>query len=251
MAVLVIVSASTIANAQSGTSSLPQPFAYPSVEALVQQLRSEDDSVRMKAATSVGLTDPVGGSICSANEEVRVHPISVGNGVDSRLLSIKASSECRAMFLVPMLRQGGSWVALKPIRLSAHYDDPNWRLESLVAAGEEGIVVSNQTVDWGTGYLQRNMTIYKVIGNEARIVFDAPEYIGVGIPPAGMGPGWKNGYEDVQRSKFEFLRDTNINGLSRIQEMRTESAQKRRFTVYRSYVWEPSLQAFRMVGSTP
>jgi len=133
------------------------------------------------------------------------------------------------MFLVPMLRQGGSWVALKPIRLSAHYDDPNWRLESLVAAGEEGIVVSNQTVDWGTGYLQRNMTIYKVIGNEARIVFDAPEYIGVGIPPAGMGPGWKNGYEDVQRSKFEFLRDTNINGLSRIQEMRTESAQKRRY----------------------
>ena len=95
------------------------------------------------------------------------------------------------------------------------------------------------------------MTIYKLIGNEARVVFDAPEYLLTSIPAAGMGPGWKSGYEDVQKSGFEFQRDKKTDRLIGIQETRRETVQKRRFITYRSYFWEPALQAFRMVGSGP
>lgn len=237
--------------AQSAPSSTLRLSEYSSPEALAQRLSSDDDDVRIKAATSVGLADPINKAICDRFEDVQIHPISVRKGVDSRLISIKASSACQSMFLVPMLNQGDSWIALNPIRLLAHYDDPSWRLEGLVAAGEQEIVVSNQTVDWGTGHQQRNMTIYKVIENETRMIFDAPESIVTDVPRAGMGPRWENGFEEVQNSKFEFVHDANTFGLVLIHETRKESVQKRKFTAYRDYVWEPSIDAFRMIGSEP
>jgi hypothetical protein len=245
---LFAMSMNEIGLGQSGSSAVLQSHGYSSPEAIIQQLKSEDIETRKKVALAVGLADPLLDALCfdDDNERISIKQVTFRKGIESRLLSVRG---CEAMFLVPVVKQGVSWITLNPVRLWAKFSEPTYKFESLVAPGEQEIVVSNQTVDEGTGILQRNMTIYKVIGNETHAVFDTPEYLHVAEPDLKSPTGQ---YTDDQTSTFTYSWDKPDHGSSVfIREKRDERIGKHRFTVYRSYAWNRVLQEFRMLGDTP
>lgn len=233
----------------SQNPSVSEPASSPSPEVLTSQLGSADKDVRAKAARAVSLTGPIGGALCSDFDTVKTEPLQVQDSKESRLLVAK-SDDCQNMFLVPLVRRAESWQSLGSIRLSMHDGTvPECKVQNLVSKDDQEIVVSNVMVDWGTGFLQTNLTIYKVIGDRVRVVFDEPESLHLAIPD--MRVPVTNNYSEEQNSTFQFVNDTGHTtfGHTYILEKRIDRIGKRKFTVYRSYVWEPALSAFRMIGA--
>jgi hypothetical protein len=228
---------------QSLPSVHNQNPVYSSPEYLVKILMSDDDDLRERTiAADNNLT-----GICEMEDQLQVSLLSATLVKEtlSRILVVKGPNltSCETMNIVPMIKQGETWITLGHINfMPKMFYYPRYRVASLISPGEQEIVVSNQMVDEGTGILQNNMTIYKVIENEIKVIFDAPEYLHIAEPH----------FTDDQISKY-FIQADNLkaSGPKYIDEERVERINGRRFTSYRRYVWENELQTFRMEGSTP
>jgi hypothetical protein len=249
MLVISIVSSVSFAIAQSTQIGSAHIDTFQSPDFVVHMLKSENMDIRRKMAISIGLKDSIEGNLCEDydDDSISVDNISLIKGIESRLIIIKAQM-CETMFLVPIIKNADTWAVMNPIRLSTHYTEPKYKVMNLIEDGEYEIVVTNQTVDWGTGINQRNMTIYKVIGNEVRVVFDAPESMHLAIPDNRVPI--TNNYQEDQKALFTFVNDSNGFSKLYIAEKRVESVGNKTYTVYRNYRWSPDLRQFRMVGSS-
>jgi hypothetical protein len=231
---------------QSGV--LPPALGTP--EQTLSLLTSTSIEQRQKIARLLHLNTPwEQESVCVEYGKVELSKPVFKAGSASALLTIPAR-DCDFTFLVPFMATGNGWTPAGTIALWTHYSLPKYRIESLTTQGESEIVVSGQTVDAGTGILQRNLTIIKIVDNSLRVVFDEPEWLNMSIPATIEGK--LTNTSDEETSTFTFVNsEPGVPGLKTILETRVLRVRGRTITIYRSYVWRPALSIFRMLGAGP
>ena len=198
-------------------------------------------------ASSIGLTLPNTGLPCYDFDGVDSTPADLINGVESKLLVVRSQS-CQSVFLIPINRKGKEWIVLNPIVLWSQFSAPSYRLERLISSEEQEIVVSNLTVDEGTGILERDLLIYEISLDGVQLVFDEPEFLRLAVP---YGDSL---FEDHERSTFEFhenVKGAYGTGLMYIKEKREITVDGKSVTLYRSYTWNRTLGQFRGVATAP
>jgi hypothetical protein len=143
------------------------------------------------------------------------------------------SKYCDGMSLV-LFRKGGNghWIYIQTIRLSVHYDTvPDIHPVDFVQSGVTDLLIEHELLDWGTGVLQKNTSIYHMMNGQMKCIFNEPEY----VHHAVEGPIIE------QQSKFELhdsTPDSNTFGnkyLSEQQEIKIDAELVRR---YRNCIWD-------------
>jgi len=242
--------------------------SYASTKELAAQLESKDLDVRKSVVDSLGLLDPmpvngpggVGGIYNPCYEEfdkVEIKPATLVRDKESAILVVESDS-CQSIFIIPVIKERDTWNAYKAISIWTKFNHPFIRIDSLVRTGEQEIIVSDVIVDEGTGFFQKNMTIFKFLRGKLEVVFDQPESIQVAVPSEDKGTAIS--YENHETSTFKFSKcDENMTGLMYIGEIRNilvekRSAKvnehfhtKRSLNVHRSFIWNPRLEIFRMI----
>jgi hypothetical protein len=213
-------------------------------------LKSGSLEQRQKVARLLKLSEPwEGGTLCKEYEKVELSKPALKAGSDTALLSITAS-DCDFTFLVPFIMTGHGWTPAGTVSVWTKYSAPTYRIDSLTSPGESEIVVSDHTVDSGTGILQRNLTIFKIVGDSIRVVFDQPEVLNVSVPAKINGNPVNT--SDEESSTFDFVKsEAFVPGLKSIFETRVLNVAGHSTTVYRKYLWTPALSMFRMYGAGP
>jgi hypothetical protein len=235
--------------------------SYASTKDLVAKLESKDISVRKRVGNSLGIAGPINSFPCNDFNKVETRKASLVKGAESIVLLVW-SDQCESIFLIPVVKERSAWVAYNAIGIWAKFSEPTIRFDSLVEPGVQEIITSNVTVDQGTGFWQRNMTILKFMQGGLRVIFDQPEYLHVSTPIYEAGIPVLFG--DDETSEFAFSKcDGSVPGLQSIEEKRSieiekESAaedsdfhEKKSVTVFRGYAWAPRLEIFRMIEEAP
>ncbi|HMD83467.1 MAG TPA: hypothetical protein VKO18_02060 [Terriglobia bacterium] len=213
-------------------------------------LRSGSLEQRQKIAHLLNLSEPwEHGKLCVEYENVELSKPTLKAGSESALLTT-TSSDCDFAFLVPFISTGHGWILAGTVPVWTKYSSPKYRIESLTTPGESEIIVSGQTVDSGTGILQRNLTILKIVGDSIRIIFDQPEEINLSVPVKVRGE--RTNTREEESSAFSFVNsEPFMPGLKGIQETRVLRIAGQLITIHRKYVWTPSISMFRMYGTGP
>ena len=196
---LCVAWAGLLCQAQPTSSVRNQAAVTPGL--LAERLQSADEKTRQNTSKELGLSTPIGNAPCTDFDEVESKSVQLVQGVESRLLEIH-SQVCEAIFLVPMVQLEQRWITIPPITLWTKYSTPSYKLDNLIKTNEKEIIVSNITVDAGTGILQRNLMIYRVSEKGIRIVFDRPESIHYSVPT--QTPRGSSSYDDDEASTSSF-----------------------------------------------
>jgi hypothetical protein len=239
-AIAILFFGLSIAINSPGRAQAGPTFSSP--EELVSRLNSSDPSLLERTATSLKLITPINHLQCTDFTKVETKPVMLAKGTETALVTVH--TVCDSLFLIPLIKAQSQWEAIAPIALIDHYTAPTLELTALVRSGEQEIVVRGQYVDWGSGFQQHNLTIYKLIGRRMQIVFDQPEFL-------HFAPGGGVAWDECQRSTFKFVSGEGTAGITVIRETRSETVGTRKMTVYRSYSWQPDIEAFRMGGDGP
>lgn len=248
VAALFAASLHAVLSGQTGTGVANRP-QFSSTEKILERLTAKNPRSRQEIAVGLGLQDPITRSTCTNFDSVETREETFLKGTSARIIVIR-SDYCKLMFLVPVIHDGHLWTPLTPIALWTQFSEPSFRLEKFINADESEIVISNQTIDEGTGIAQRNMTIYKVVGHQVNILFDEPESVHFSVPD-DRNPTNTTFSED-QTSTFEFLKNTDDDS-SRlyIAEKRSTTTNGNSTTVYRTYRWDQSTMTFRGYAAAP
>ena len=235
------------------------PRAVRPPESLAADLRAPDENLRIKAARE--LLDGSTASDCFSEppEIVELIPATLVAGHESRLLVMRDAGVCLSLFLIPLFKEGEHWYTAGAVEAATQLTEPEFRLDSLIRSGEQELILRNHAVDEGTGVLEVNLSIYKVLEGQLRVVFDQPEKQHISKP---IRRGKKLGFfSDEETSKFVFepnqSGDSTAAGLVSIHETRrltvsfegveTNSHERRRestITVYRNWAWDDSTERF-------
>ena len=246
---LVVAFAFTITGVSLGKTAIA-PIEIVSPEEAVSSLRSSNVEQRQNIARLLNLSEPWrGGTLCSAYQKVELSQPKLQASNESALLTITAS-DCDFPFLVPLVEEQHHWSIAGTVPIWTKYSTPQYSIESLTTAHESEIVIHGQTVDSGTGIVQRNLTILRVVGKSIRVIFDQPEILHISVPIVVNGKS-ENAL-DEESSVFTFVNSAPfVPGLKTIIETRVLHIADRSITVKREYVWTPSLSIFRMYGAGP
>jgi hypothetical protein len=227
----------------------PLPPQYSSPQELQAQLLSGTDRQRAFLANALSLRNPKSDTVCTSFDEVTSQPLNHPSSSDAVLLTIRATT-CDSWFLLPLRRAGTLWKPLKPISIWAKYSTPVIRLTNLISPRNQEILVSNQTVDEGSGILQRNTTIYKAKGDSYSIIFDQPEYLHLSVPYRKQDADLV--YEEEQQSRFQFLKDPQDSSTATlIREKRSIQLGNQQLRDEREYHWDAHEQIYRNYGVAP
>ena len=165
---------------------------------------------------------------------------------DSKYAVVEASSDdCGTMPLVLFKSvDGAAWTYSDTIHLSSHYGtQPDIRLVDFAQKGLSDVLVQHEIVDWGTGVLQKDISVYHVSGGQLRCVLEEPESVHFAPRP---------GTSTVeQQSKFDVRESApdNVGGTKYLHEERQIKIGKQTFRRYRACYWEEKNQHFLCVES--
>jgi hypothetical protein len=249
--VIICIVAATAVNmhvygqVESPTSALRRSFSSP--DEILTRLNSREEDIRKRIAASIGLIVPNTNVLCYDFDGVDSAPAEFITGVHSKLVVVRSQS-CQSVSLIPISQKGTEWIALKPIVLWSKFSEPSYRLDELISSGEQQIVVSNLTVDEGTGILERDLMIYKISLDGDDLVFDQPEIVHF------TAPHGNSTFQDNERSTFEFRKNGEGvygTGMIYINEKREITVGGKSLTLYRSYTWNRTLGRFRGVATAP
>jgi len=154
---------------------------------------------------------------------------------------------CDRRAVVVLQAAGSRWEHIQTILLSTLLGvQPTVTFPDLLGSGEHEIVVGGQLVDHGTGVDQNNMTIFKLIGDQLQVVFDAPESV-------HFEQGSAKGLFSVeQHSVFRFVQNPESKGKEQmISEVQRLTVGGKTTTRYRNWTWDPALQRFRCYETAP
>lgn len=163
---------------------------------------------------------------------------------DAAYALIQVSSyQCDTMALILFERRSkNEWNYLQTVHLSARYTTPAIRLVEVAEAGKNDVLVEHQTVDWGTGVMQRNISLYHMSNNRLACVLDEPEYV---LFAAG-GPQGKS--EFSQQGRFEVrLSSPDTSGHQYLHEEQTIKVGGISVSRSRNCLWEEKAQHMRCV----
>jgi len=156
------------------------------------------------------------------------------------------SFTCAARYIIVFRGQSQSWHYVDTIWLWNKYADPaSYHMQILNDAPT--VWVSRQTVDAGMGHSQQNLQLYRLIGSRFRMVFNEPEKLSIVRSP--MRKVGEHVWTEEQTSTFKVTPDTGEGEF--ISEKRSEVANGRRLTVYRSYGWNEQAQMYQAYGDGP
>jgi hypothetical protein len=143
------------------------------------------------------------------------------------------------------------WSLASDLRLSSHYDEqPVVTFPTITESDSQDLMVEHQTVDWGTGFRQKNITVFKWIDDHFEVVLDAPEWIHASVPFTTVS-GQRGTYELEQNSTFQLKDAEKQPGVKQFTEHQTIRKKNREITRVRNWIWEPSLKRFRCFEGTP
>jgi len=228
----------------------PVPFELASPKQAASLLTSENAALRSAAAKTLHLREPwENGSLCVKYDAVTLSRPALEAGRQTALLTARAS-DCDFTFLVFLVSKEKGWIPAGTFPLPTKHSSPRYRVLSLINRDESEIVISGQTVDAGTGIMQRNVTILKLVGDSMRVIFDQPESLNLFIPAGKKGKGTNT--SELQESLFFFVNtEAGVPGRKCIIESRMEQVPGQTLTLQRKYVWDPALSIFRMYGEGP
>jgi hypothetical protein len=218
--------------AHSATSITP--------EKVIQTLRGPDNDAIYALEKRLQLHKPGTKDTACGSTYTHVSEVGLGrwNGADIVVVSAYQTI-CGFQFLIPFEHKEEGWVELNPVSLGAWYDEAKVRPEAVVGDGQVELVVHGNLVDRGTGMLQKDLTIFRIVDGKLRVVLDRPESIGVHELSTLRGETYM--YADEVTSRFTFK------GRGVIEEFRRSTRNGRTITEVRSYYWLPDLQVFQEV----
>jgi hypothetical protein len=145
----------------------------------------------------------------------------------------------------------GFWGLVSDLHLSSHYDEqPVVTFPTITESGSQDFMVEHQNVDWGTGFGQKNITVFKWIGDHFEVVLDAPESVHISVPFTNK-LGQQETYEFEQNSTFQLEDAKKQPGVKEFTEHQTIKQKNQKIYRVRNWVWEPSLRRFRCFEATP
>lgn len=150
--------------------------------------------------------------------------------------------EQRSVFVFE--QRAGFWTLVSDLRLSSHYDEqPTVTFPSLTDSDTQDVMVEHQIVDWGTGFGQKNITIFKWNGNHFEVILDEPEWVHISVPSTSSS-GRRENYELEQRSTFE-PQNAEAPGGKQLTERQTIKQKNKEIIRTRNWIWDPTTRHFR------
>lgn len=224
------------------TIELPPPFRVR--EILLRGTASERSSL-VKSLRLVLPSWMRGGRIelpCLEYQSVELHSVVLEPPNEQAVLMAKPE-DCEAEFLIVMDQETPNhWVHRSSLPLFAKYSPPQVSFVQLVNKNEHEIMVRNHTVDYGTGILQKNLTIFKFVDQKLRVIFDQPERLVFAIPTTRNGK--PDNTDQAQESSFWFV-DSSGTGIRQIVEKQVIRDHKLTILRWRIFSWSSELQVFQ------
>jgi hypothetical protein len=141
-------------------------------------------------------------------------------------------------------RKKDQWNHIQTIPLSARYGSvPEISLVELVEPGTKEILIQKQIVDTGTGILQKNISVLKLIDRKISIILDEPEVVRFSIP--SVAHGQLRNTEQRQDSEFTIILDSSGLGHRQIRESQTITDHDKEIRRSRVFIWQPDIKRFR------
>ena len=160
----------------------------------------------------------------------------------SQAVMISYSQSCSYTYLVVFERETkGNWEYVDTTSLSSKFGKPKISFESLIDDSAKDIVVSDYTVDDGTGINQVDMVIFKYFPGGLHVVLEAPEHSVYAAEPTR---------EQHQESTFSFIvpaSDTAKTSRRQVLEKRVVQERDTKLTQWWLYIWLPEIRAFQAI----
>ena len=174
------------------------------------------------------------------NTRVSVERQELTFSKDTRLSVVQAfSTSCYERALIFFQKTASGWHHFQTLLLSSHYgEQPTVTFPELIEPGQHEILVRGEIADWGTGNLQKNMSIYKLAGDHFELIFDAPETVHIQVGLA------KSLYRLEQKSTFDLIRIPQSKAIT-IDEKQVITKGRLTLTRYRGCVWRPEIFRYR------
>ena len=153
---------------------------------------------------------------------------------------------CQQTLLVVFRKNplGGPWSHLQTIVLPLRYGvKPLVEYPEFAEKGVHEIFIKDFVSDWGTGVLQRDAVIFKLIDGKLRVIFDGPAMI-------RFRPSDYHLTEDVKYTVAPSEVD-GVSGYSYLKVVTHVSTGKQSMQRERSCIWSESLAHFNCVETTP
>lgn len=211
--------------------------------------QEEDESKLAKLATDLDLMIPkraINGATadepCTQFSAVEVIPVKFHGNHSQVLLNI--SSVCWYTYLVLLEEsKANAWRHVQTVPVGAKYNAPVVTFESMISRDAKEMIVKDYENDSGTGILQTNMAIWKLLDGRLRVVFDEPTHTQFDIPLNPKGPDYST--EQSEDSDFSIVKGSGQTGLKDIVQKQVIRDHKTKITRYWEYGWVPELQKFQ------
>jgi hypothetical protein len=222
----------------------------PHPEVIVRSLKQAAPARITKLVQLLNLAAPEGrDDLCLEYDSIDLKYLRLANSREHAALKI-VSQSCEREFVVVLQKQPGDrWQHVQTIALNAKYSVPEVSFPTLLDATEHQIVVRNHVVDYGTGILQNNVTIFKLIEARLEVIFDEIEKLIFEIPIRHNGKPTNT--EQYQESEFTFIEADPGQGVAkRILEKQTIRDHQTTITRWRLFSWVPHLRKFRAFATS-
>jgi hypothetical protein len=225
----LIMIASTIALTLAGDQMGTVPGGID-VAALRTQI--EAGRVSLSEASAFGLA-------CADRElDSRLDVVEMQSGERYAVLQAFDDQLCDTRTVMIFSSVDGKWRHLDTIKLSTlRLDQPLVAFRDVTGSGARDIVVQGLPVDKGTGILQKNVRIYRVLRAKATVIFDEPEYVHFDVRTH------RSHYSVDQESVFEL--DTTIH------ERQTLKINGASVTRYKECNWDSNTERIRCFEQAP
>jgi hypothetical protein len=164
------------------------------------------------------------------------------------VIQADGSSACQSFFFVVLeLEPNGSWRLVDTVEIPAKYRSPSLSVESLVTRGESEIVVRDAETDTGTGILQRNLIVWKLLDGHLRVILDEPIQSRFAIP---KGDGSDDNTDQDEQSTFTIQDKSPEVGFGMKQIFQRQTIRDHDRSIQRAWVWtwDPDTRTFRKVA---
>lgn len=228
--------------------------ALPSPQEVRHHLMEGNKEQKRGLSERLGLSLPRGARwgnpeiSCQEFTSVEIHRV-VLESPGPQFVLLARSSDCEFQFLMVFQeRHQGEWVHVATVPFLAIRWEPEILFLELIRSGESEVIIRNRPTDTGTGMLQRNVTILKLIDGRLRVILDEVERQVFAIPTTRNGESANT--EQSQDSEFWLVEsepwETSIRQIVEKQLIRDHRTQIVR---WRLFIWKPELQVFEPIGT--
>ena len=246
--VLSVISQSSLANSKLLTPEGVKDILANGNDTQIKSMATELNLVIPKRMTNGSTED----SVCDLFSADNIKITYVALAVSQKSAVVQANSaNCGFSYLVIFNEdQSHTWHHVTTLPLFAKTQMPVVQFEEMISKGSHEIIVRDSQEDYGTGIQQLDVVIFKMIGQEMRVVFNEPSKVVFSVPLND-----KTNSDQEETATFDFVdvksNDESATALKEIQSKQVISDHKTNITRYWKYVWVPELRIFEKVSTLP